>query len=82
MLMRQRRQVIERPAGFSVEPSLGAAPFVTPLRDLAEHVAREFDKRDPLPFPEHDCTEETVDVHSYEYAEPIRRFCAQCGATV
>ena len=81
VLTRPRRQVVDRPAGFSVEPPIGA-PFVTPDRALAERVAAEFDQRDPLPLPPHDCTEDVIELSSWASAEPLSRRCAQCGETV
>jgi hypothetical protein len=73
---------VERPRGFSVEPHLGSTPFVTPDRTLAEQVAREWDAREPLPIPEHDCSEDTYAVGSWASAEPIAVRCTLCGAPI
>jgi len=81
MLTRPPREVVLRPAGYSVEPSVGA-PFTTTDPVLAASVAAEWDRTDPRPFPEHDCAEETVELMSWASTVPIARTCRQCGEAV
>lgn len=67
-----RRTVLSVPAGYAVEGD----GFTTTDRTLAEQVAAELDRIDPLPCPGHEWVEIT------ELGDPGRRLmCRRCSHT-
>lgn len=68
------RRVVEGPRGFSIEPQGG--DFVTTDRVLAESVARQFDRDDPLPCPEHG---DFIDLVAFgKHPEDCDAICGRC----
>lgn len=68
--MRPRRKVIDTPVGYGIE---GDA-FTTSDRTLAEHMAAELDRTDPLPCSGHEWIEIT------ELGDPEQRLlCKWCS---
>lgn len=70
--MRPRRQVIDHPQGYGI----AGEDFHTTDRHLAEQVAAELDRADPLPCTGHDW----IEITALGDREP-RLLCKWCSAT-
>lgn len=72
--MRPHRQVIDHPQGYGIT----GEDFHTTDRTLAESVAAELDRRDPLPRPPCPGHGDWIDLPELGVAH-LDRMCGHCG---